>query len=174
MGLDSSICRSIACSESWPLTAARYRRISLVLSVFPAPDSPLRKRNLENENARIITYYRKDCNVMGPCDELWPDYAALVPQVTFHVKVAGFSNSEDVWRQFAQLSTLIQLNLWRSIDVKLCIIHPLMNFISLKTSPAELYTMGNSGTGLPPPTPNQRMSTIRRLFTWELQSNITF
>lgn len=42
IGLDSRICCSICCSDSSPLTAAKYWRISLVLSVFPAPDSPLR------------------------------------------------------------------------------------------------------------------------------------
>ena len=39
MGLASSICCSI--HECCPLTAARYCKMSLVLSVLPAPDSPL-------------------------------------------------------------------------------------------------------------------------------------
>ena len=39
MGLASRICCSI--QECWPDTAARNWRISLVLSVLPAPDSPL-------------------------------------------------------------------------------------------------------------------------------------
>ena len=39
MGFASRICCSI--QECFPLMAARYCRISLVLSVFPAPDSPL-------------------------------------------------------------------------------------------------------------------------------------
>lgn len=39
MGLASRICCSI--QECWPLTIARYCSMSLVLSVFPAPDSPL-------------------------------------------------------------------------------------------------------------------------------------
>lgn len=43
MGLDSRISRSVRCSDISLLTDARYRRISLVLSVFPAPDSPLQK-----------------------------------------------------------------------------------------------------------------------------------
>lgn len=43
MGLDSRTCFSIGCSASSLLTATKYWRISLVLSVFPAPDSPLRK-----------------------------------------------------------------------------------------------------------------------------------
>lgn len=49
IGLDSRICFSIRCSESSPLTAARYCRISLVLSVFPAPDSPLTEMDQINE-----------------------------------------------------------------------------------------------------------------------------
>lgn len=40
MGLASRICCSI--HECLPLMAARYCKISLVLSVLPAPDSPLR------------------------------------------------------------------------------------------------------------------------------------
>lgn len=44
IGLDSRIWCSISCLESPPLTAAKYWRISLVLSVFPAPDSPLKKK----------------------------------------------------------------------------------------------------------------------------------
>lgn len=43
MGLDSRISRSVRCSDISLLTDARYRTISLVLSVFPAPDSPLEK-----------------------------------------------------------------------------------------------------------------------------------
>lgn len=39
MGFASRTCCSI--QECWPLMAARNCRISLVLSVFPAPDSPL-------------------------------------------------------------------------------------------------------------------------------------
>jgi len=38
-GLASRICCSI--HECWPLTAARNCKMSFVLSVFPAPDSPL-------------------------------------------------------------------------------------------------------------------------------------
>lgn len=45
MGLDSRISRSVRCSDISLLTDARYRRISLVLSVFPAPDSPLEKND---------------------------------------------------------------------------------------------------------------------------------
>lgn len=39
MGVASRTCCSI--QECWPLMAARNCRISFVLSVFPAPDSPL-------------------------------------------------------------------------------------------------------------------------------------
>lgn len=45
MGLDSRMSHSVRCSDIALLTAARYRRISFVLSVFPAPDSPLRRKN---------------------------------------------------------------------------------------------------------------------------------
>lgn len=54
MGLDCRICCSICCSDSSPLTAAKYWRISLVLSVFPAPDSPLRKREEKRHKVHII------------------------------------------------------------------------------------------------------------------------
>ena len=47
MGLASRICCSI--QERCPLTAARYWSISLALSVFPAPDSPLRRRRGRGE-----------------------------------------------------------------------------------------------------------------------------
>lgn len=43
IGFASSTCCSI--QECWPLMAARNWRISLVLSVFPAPDSPLSNQN---------------------------------------------------------------------------------------------------------------------------------
>lgn len=43
MGLASRICCSI--QECLPLLAAKYCRISFVLSVFPAPLSPLEKMN---------------------------------------------------------------------------------------------------------------------------------
>lgn len=45
MGFDSRICCSI--QECWPLTAARNCSMSLVLSVFPAPDSPLMGKSKE-------------------------------------------------------------------------------------------------------------------------------
>jgi len=41
IGFASRICCSIG--ECWPLTAARYCNINLVLSVLPAPDSPLQQ-----------------------------------------------------------------------------------------------------------------------------------
>lgn len=43
IGFASRTCCSI--QECWPLMAARNWRISLVLSVFPAPDSPLSNQN---------------------------------------------------------------------------------------------------------------------------------
>lgn len=42
MGFASRTCCSI--QECWPLIAARNCRISFVLSVFPAPDSPLQRQ----------------------------------------------------------------------------------------------------------------------------------
>lgn len=45
MGFDSRISRSVRRSDISLLTDARYRRISLVLSVFPAPDSPLERND---------------------------------------------------------------------------------------------------------------------------------
>lgn len=45
MGFDSRISRSVRCSDISLLTDARYCRISLVVSVFPAPDSPLEKND---------------------------------------------------------------------------------------------------------------------------------
>lgn len=41
----------------------------------------------------------------------WPDDAALVLMVACHVKVAGVSNGKDVWREFPELSTVVQLHL---------------------------------------------------------------
>lgn len=41
IGLASRTCCSI--HECWPLTVARNCRMSLVVSVFPAPDSPLQR-----------------------------------------------------------------------------------------------------------------------------------
>ena len=46
IGLDSRICCSSP--DRRPLMAARYWRISLELSVFPAPDSPLREGETES------------------------------------------------------------------------------------------------------------------------------
>jgi len=43
IGLASRICCSI--QECFPLIAAKYCRISFVLSVFPAPLSPLQTEN---------------------------------------------------------------------------------------------------------------------------------
>lgn len=40
-----------------------------------------------------------------------PDDAALVPQVTCHVEVAGLSDGEDVRRELPELSTMVQLHL---------------------------------------------------------------
>lgn len=58
MGVASSTCCSI--HECCPLTAARNCRISLVLSVFPAPDSPLhttrRKRQGPSRTAWASPY----------------------------------------------------------------------------------------------------------------------
>lgn len=48
MGFASSTCCSI--QECWPLMAARNCRISLVLSVFPAPDSPLASNHRKTQN----------------------------------------------------------------------------------------------------------------------------
>lgn len=54
IGLDCRICSSICWWESSPLTAAKYCRISFVLSVFPAPDSPLRKSEKKmNQEVKI-------------------------------------------------------------------------------------------------------------------------
>lgn len=47
MGVASSTCCSI--HECCPLTAARNCKISLVLSVFPAPDSPLHRTHRERQ-----------------------------------------------------------------------------------------------------------------------------
>ena len=46
-GFDSRICCSI--QECCPLTAAKNWRISFVLSVFPAPDSPLKTTKLHKK-----------------------------------------------------------------------------------------------------------------------------
>lgn len=48
MGVASSTCCSI--HECCPLMAARNCRISFVLSVFPAPDSPLQRRPRERQD----------------------------------------------------------------------------------------------------------------------------
>ena len=48
MGVASSTCCSI--HECCPLMAARNCRISFVLSVFPAPDSPLQRRHRQRRD----------------------------------------------------------------------------------------------------------------------------
>ena len=48
MGVASSTCCSI--QECCPLMAARNCRISFVLSVFPAPDSPLQRRRKQSRD----------------------------------------------------------------------------------------------------------------------------
>lgn len=56
MGLASSTCCSI--QECCPLMAAKNCRISLVLSVFPAPDSPLTgKRTDKSVNILDVAHY---------------------------------------------------------------------------------------------------------------------
>ncbi len=52
IGFASSICCSI--HECLPLIAAKYCKINLVLSVFPAPLSPLRHHNKINKKCRYI------------------------------------------------------------------------------------------------------------------------
>lgn len=52
MGVASKTCCSI--HECCPLMAARNCRISFVLSVFPAPDSPLQRKGV----AGPVTTYR--------------------------------------------------------------------------------------------------------------------
>lgn len=53
MGFASRTCCSI--QECWPLIAARNCRISFVLSVFPAPDSPL-QRQQESRSVKALLH----------------------------------------------------------------------------------------------------------------------
>lgn len=53
MGFASRTCCSI--QECWPLIAARNCRISFVLSVFPAPDSPL-QRQQESRSVKVLLH----------------------------------------------------------------------------------------------------------------------
>lgn len=61
MGLASRTCCSI--HECWPLTVARNCRMSLVVSVLPAPDSPLRRGHTGHQsiNQQFLQYPQLFC-----------------------------------------------------------------------------------------------------------------
>ena len=120
MGLASRICCSI--QECFPLMAARYCKISLVLSVLPAPDSPLIKTtNSYISKSRMVFYnetpddlrltdWNFDCNL-----SIWryysPDNDALILTKAFHLSVAIIAYGEDVRRQFADFPLPVHFNL---------------------------------------------------------------
>lgn len=74
MGVASSTCCSI--HECCPLMAARNCRISLVLSVFPAPDSPLQRRPRERQDpsqSAWVSAYGSSAPAASPtCTSLVP------------------------------------------------------------------------------------------------------
>lgn len=85
-----------------------------MLSVFPAPDSPLNTNVVTNTNS-----YAK-CpgseQVKDERDQPLPDDAALVTVVPLHVEVAVVSYGEDVRRQLANLLVGVQADLISCVD----------------------------------------------------------
>lgn len=107
MGVASRTCCSI--QECCPLMAARNCRISFVLSVFPAPDSPLSQ-----------TQHCHNPVCMSGVDEYqvcsWPDDAALVLVVALHVEVAVVGDGEYVWRQLSNLLVGVEADLVSGVN----------------------------------------------------------
>lgn len=85
-----------------------------MLSVFPAPDSPLNTNVAANTNS----YAKRPGpgKVKGERDQPLPDDAALVTVVPLHVEVAVVSYGEDVRRHLANLLVGVQADLIRCVD----------------------------------------------------------
>lgn len=85
-----------------------------MLSVFPAPDSPLNTNVAANTNS-----YAKRLGsgtVKGEREQPLPDDTALVTVVPLHVEVAVVSYGEDVRRQLANLLVGVQADLISCVD----------------------------------------------------------
>lgn len=77
MGLASRTCCSI--HECWPLTVARNCRMSLVVSVFPAPDSPLQRGHSRCQSIKqpFLQYPQLCKSTTGPLSGLNRDTPSL-------------------------------------------------------------------------------------------------
>lgn len=89
--------------------AARNCRISLVLSVFPAPDSPLKSDTIRRNMIGLKSPYVDNSAVL-------PDDAALVPVVPLHVEVTVVGDSKDVRRHFTDLLVGVEADLIGGVD----------------------------------------------------------
>lgn len=86
MGLASRTCCSI--HECWPLTVARNCRMSLVVSVFPAPDSPLQRGHSRCQSIKqpFLQYPQLCKSTTGPLSGLDRDTPSLC-----HISPVGLS-----------------------------------------------------------------------------------
>ncbi len=107
IGFASRICCSI--QLCWPLTAARNCSMSLVLSVLPAPDSPL-ESNSELLTCSIFDYWTVLKTRQSPYDNT---LVMLVPQ---HVMISIVADRKYVRWKFANFFVAILFNLFVCID----------------------------------------------------------
>lgn len=114
IGLASRTCCSI--QECWPLMAARNWRISLVLSVFPAPDSPLNTKTPADTNTSSFTNFYTRISKKIDRDQLLPDNAALVTVIPLHIEVAVVSYGKDVRGHFTDLLVGVLADLVSCVD----------------------------------------------------------
>lgn len=112
IGFASRICCSI--QECLPLMAARYCRINFVLSVLPAPLSPLKRTLIINYQ----TYRRNIESVKRIIIEriILPNNDALILSISIHVGVAVIPDGKYVRWQFTDFTILIELYLFCSVD----------------------------------------------------------
>lgn len=103
IGLASKICCSI--HECWPDTAAKYCSTNFVLSVFPAPDSPLKMTA-----TRDSIWLKNDRPV--------PDNQALINVSSLHIRVCIIGQRENMRWEFTDPLLLVELNLFPGIDRK--------------------------------------------------------
>lgn len=106
IGLASNICCSI--QECLPLMAAKYCKINFVLSVFPAPLSPLK-------NNVILSQFEKFNITSMLLEFILPDNNTLVVAISLHVSISIISDSKYVGWKFSNFFILVKFYLLRRI-----------------------------------------------------------
>lgn len=84
-----------------------------MLSVFPAPDSPLNMNAPADTKTSSFTHFHFRCSEK---DQPLPDNAALVTVVSLHVEVAVVSYGKDVGRHFTDLLVSVLADLVSCVD----------------------------------------------------------